>query len=140
MTSRLQWRLGGADSLILMPVVFHSRTDAERHFDLDQRQGLVPALYDKARSGIESRFTVGRLNLQYRATVDGGLRLELNGGASQARGRSDTRREEFDTVPTLLRTSATAASRGTARPRSTASCPSCCPATTAWSAAPRSSA
>lgn len=105
MTSRLQWRLGGADSLILMPVVFHSRTDAERHFDLDQRQGLVPALYDKARSGIESSFTVGRLNLQYRATVDGGLRVELNGGASQARGRSDTRREEFDTVPTLLRTS-----------------------------------
>ncbi|MFO1326235.1 MAG: TonB-dependent receptor [Rubrivivax sp.] len=103
-TSRLQWRLGGADSLVLMPVLFTARTDARRHYELDQAQGLVPALYDQADSHTQSRFTVGRVNLQYRATLGEGLRLEANGGASRASGRSEGTRDETSDAGVLLRT------------------------------------
>jgi hypothetical protein len=52
----------------------------------------------------DSRFTVGRLNLQYRSTLGSGLRLEANGGTSAARGESNSLRQEFDPAATLLRT------------------------------------
>lgn len=105
LTSRLQWRLGpGNDMLVLMPVVFATRADSQRHYELTQTLGAVPPLYRSADSTGDSGFTVGRLNLQYRATVGSGLRLELNGGASSARGHSDNVRREFDAAPALLRT------------------------------------
>jgi outer membrane receptor for ferrienterochelin and colicins len=104
LTSRLQWRLGGGDSLVLMPVLFHTRAEGTRHADLTQAVGNTPPLYASADSQTDSRFTVGRLNLQYRATLGTGLRVEVNGGTSAARGESQTSRQEFDTTPTLLRT------------------------------------
>ena len=105
LTSRLQWRLGtGNDMLVLMPMVFATRADNERHHELTQVTGTTPPLYRSADSTGDSGFTVGRLNLQYRATVGTGLRLELNGGASSARGHNDSLRREFDATPTLLRT------------------------------------
>lgn len=104
LTTRLQWRLGPADTLVLMPVVFHSRTDTRRGFELEQSIGTRPPDYDHADSRTDGAFTVGRLNLQYRSTLAQGLRLELSGGASQSRGRSDTLRTEFDGADALLRT------------------------------------
>jgi iron complex outermembrane receptor protein len=105
LTSRLQWRLGPADMLVLMPVVFHSQGDNRFRFDLRQDIGSEPALYDHAEREGDSRFTVGRLNLQWRSTLGDGLRLELNSGVSSARGESDTLRREFDALQRLLRSS-----------------------------------
>ena len=104
LTSRLQWRLGRSDSLVLMPVVFTARTEGRRHYELDQSLGATPPLYDLADSASESRFTVGRLNLQYRATLGDGLRLEANGGASRSRSRSEGTRAETRDSGELLRT------------------------------------
>ena len=104
-TSRLQWRLGpGNDMLVLMPVLFHTRAEGTRHHVLTQALGDTPPLYGTADNRSDSRFTVGRLNLQYRATLGGGLRLEANGGTSAARGESHNLRQEFDPAATLLRT------------------------------------
>ena len=104
-TSRLQWRLGpGNDMLVLMPVLFHTRAEGTRHHALTQTLGDAPALYDTADTANDSRFTVGRLNLQYRATLGSGLRLEANGGASSARGQSYNLRQEFSATSTPLRT------------------------------------
>ena len=108
-TSRLQWRLGtgagaGNDSLVLMPVLFTTRADTRRQYDLLQSIGDKPALYRTANTDGDSRFTVARLNLQYRATLGTGLRLELNGGGSSSRGQNNSLRQEFDASRALLRT------------------------------------
>jgi outer membrane receptor for ferrienterochelin and colicins len=104
-TSRLQWRLGpGNDMLVLMPVLFHTRAEGTRHHVLTQALGDTPPLYDTADNRSDSRFTVGRLNLQYRSTLGSGLRLEANGGTSAARGESNNLRQEFDPAATLQRT------------------------------------
>jgi iron complex outermembrane receptor protein len=102
--SRLQWRLGGSDSLLLMPVLFVTQVDNQRHYLLTQAAPSAPAPYDSADSVGDNRFGVGRLNLQWRSTMGDGLRLELNGGASSARGRNHSERQEFDAAQQWLRT------------------------------------
>ena len=104
LTSRLQWRLGEGGSLTLMPVFFHSQGDNRQRQQLLQTVGTQPADYDHAEVDGDSRFTLGRLNLQWRQTLGSGLRLEANGGTHQARGRSNGLRREFDDADTLLRT------------------------------------
>ncbi|MFT3818634.1 MAG: TonB-dependent receptor [Rubrivivax sp.] len=103
LTSRLQWRLSPTDTLVLMPVLFHNQGEGRRHYELTQTLGATPALYDHADSEGHSRFTVGRVNLQWRSQLGSGLRMELNGGLSQARGHSDGQRQEYDEHGALLR-------------------------------------
>ena len=103
-SSRLQWRLGETGSLTLMPVLFHSQGDNRQRQQLGQTIGATPPLYAQADVAGDSRFTLGRLNLQWRQTLVDGLRLELNGGTHEARGRSSGLRQEFDAADTLLRT------------------------------------
>ena len=102
-TSRLQWRLADGGSLLLMPVFFHSQGDNRQRQQLVQTLGPTPAEYDHAAVEGDSRYSVGRLNLQWRQTLGSGLRLELNGGTHQARGRSNGLRREFDDADVLLR-------------------------------------
>lgn len=104
LTSRLQWRLDGGGSLLLMPVFFHSQGDNRQRQQLLQTVGATPPLYDHAEVEGDSRFSVGRLNLQWRQTLGDGLRVELNGGTHEARGRSGGLRQEYDGSDTLLRT------------------------------------
>ena len=103
LTSRLQWRLSPTDTLVLMPVLFHNQGDSRRHYELTQTLGATPALYDHADSEGHNRFTVGRVNGQWRSQLGGGLRMELNGGLAQARGHSDSQRQEYDGRDALLR-------------------------------------
>ncbi|MFM7849043.1 MAG: TonB-dependent receptor plug domain-containing protein [Rubrivivax sp.] len=95
LSGRLAWRLGqGADSIALMPTLFHSVADSARTFALVQPIGSLAPLYDSGAAHTDSAFTTGRLNLMWRQRL-GGARLELNGGLGGWRSRSDTRREEF---------------------------------------------
>lgn len=105
LTSRLQWRLGGGGMLVLMPVVFHSQGEGTRNYSLTQAVGSTPPLYARADTEGDNRFTVGRLNLQWRQTVLNGLRLEAHGTLADARGQSHGQREEFDAAGTALRLS-----------------------------------
>ena len=104
LTSRLQWRGEGGDMLMLMPVLFTTKARTERRFELTQPVGSEPALYDHGSSDTDSRFTSGRLNAQWRKTVAGGLRIELNGGTALSVGASHTLRMERDSANALLRT------------------------------------
>ncbi len=104
LSSRLQWRLGESGSLLLMPLLFHSRREGTERLALQQPLGATPALYDHAEVERDSGFTVGRLNLQWRQTLGEGWRVELNGGTHAARGRSASLRQEFDAGDALLRT------------------------------------
>jgi iron complex outermembrane receptor protein len=102
LTSRLQWRLGPADTLVLMPAVFHSQGDSQRHYDLQQPIGPAPALYASADSDGDNCFTLARLNSQWRSTLGSGLRLEA--GANVRTRPQQSLRQEFDAAQTLLRT------------------------------------
>lgn len=104
LTSRLQWRLGNGGSLTLMPVFFHSQGNNRQRQQLVQTVGATPPLYEHADIDGDSRFSLGRLNLQWRQTLGDGLRVELNGGTHEARGRSGGLRQEYDAADTLLRT------------------------------------
>ena len=104
LSSRLQWRGEGGDMLMLMPVLFTTKARTERRFELTQPVGSEPALYDHGSSDTDSRFTSGRLNAQWRKTVAGGLRIELNGGTALSVGASHTLRMERDSANALLRT------------------------------------
>ncbi len=103
LSSRLQWRLGPSGALTLMPVLFHSRREGRENLDLQQALGATPALYDHAEADRDGRYTLGRLNLQWRQTLAEGWRVELNGGTHAARGRSSSLRQEFDAGHALLR-------------------------------------
>ena len=102
LTGRLQWRLGeGADSLVLMPSIFHSTANNQRLFVLTQSVGSVPAPYDSGHSESDSAFTVARVNLMWRQRLGPG-RMELNGGASGWRARSESLREEAGSASTAV--------------------------------------
>jgi iron complex outermembrane receptor protein len=108
LTSRLQWRLGeGGDLLALSPSLFHTESHARRQYQLAQTLPAPPALplYDSAESANRGRFTVGRLNGQWRQRLESGWRVEMNGGLGGWRSFSDTLRHEMRNVQTLpLRT------------------------------------
>ncbi len=103
-TARLQWRLSPTSTLVLMPVLFANRGDSHRVFELHQSAGTLAPLYASGDSSGDSRFSMSRLNLQYRGTLGDGLRAELMGGLADGRGRSSGVRHERDDAGTLLRT------------------------------------
>ncbi|MBX3635622.1 MAG: TonB-dependent receptor [Rubrivivax sp.] len=96
LTTRLQWRLDATgDMLMLMPSVFHAENHSDVAFALDRRVNSGrPPVYDQGTSVVDSRFTTGRLGLQYRQRV-GEWRLESNGSAGAWRARNSTLREEY---------------------------------------------
>ncbi len=106
--SRLQWRLGdGGDMLALSPTLFHTEAHSDRAAVLVQSLPAPPALplYDQALSATASRYTNGRLGLQWRQRLAGGLRADLNGGLGVWRAFNDTVRNEVRNGGTLaLRT------------------------------------
>lgn len=103
LTSRLEWRGPDGDSLMLNPALFATRGESRRRLQLEQPLGSTPPLYDHAASESDSSFSVARLNGQWRKRLDTGLRLQMNGGASLARGRGESERREFDAAGALLR-------------------------------------
>lgn len=115
LSSRLQWRLGEGGSLTVLPVVFHSQGDNHQQLVLQQAVGATPALYEHAAVDGDSRYTLARLNLQWRQTFADGWRVELNGGTHGAQGRSVSLRSEFDSGNALLRS---ASERSRTRDRS----------------------
>jgi len=109
LTGRLQWRLSDSgDTLMLTPNVFHTEGQGDRTFQLAPLP-MAPAgmtlPYDEGNGVSDSRYTVGRLNGQWRTRMDNGARLELNGGFGGWQARSETLRQEYRTGnPVPLRT------------------------------------
>jgi iron complex outermembrane receptor protein len=104
LSSRLQWRYGESGSLTLMPVLFHSRREGRERLVLQQTLGPTPAPYDHAEVGSDGRYTLARLNLQWKQTLYEGWRVEVNGGTHAARGHAQSLRREFDGAHALRRT------------------------------------
>ena len=93
LNARLQWRLGEGESLLLTPLAIHSEGQSERNTELVTRVGTP--LYDASHTLAPNRFTLLRLNAQLNQRTAGGTRLEWRAGASQARSRGQSLRQEF---------------------------------------------
>jgi outer membrane receptor for ferrienterochelin and colicins len=109
LTGRLQWRLSeSGDSLLLTPNFVHTEAHGDRSFQLvplPSAPAGVPLPYDSGSTVSDSRYSVGRLNGQWRQRLDSGARLELNGGFGGWRARSDSLRQEYGAgSPVPLRT------------------------------------
>lgn len=96
LSTRLQWRLGeGGDMLMLMPSVFHLENDSARRYALTQSAPAAAPLYDSAATDGQGRFTVARLNGQWRQRLGESWRAEASGFASHWRALSSSLRQEF---------------------------------------------
>jgi iron complex outermembrane receptor protein len=102
LTARLQWRLGEpGDMLMLTPSVFHADNEGWSRSAWQALVGTTP--YELALGDGRSRFTVARLNGQWRQRLDGGARAELSGTASRWRSRREGVRDESATGLPLRR-------------------------------------
>lgn len=103
LTGRLQWRFDSG-VLLLMPVVFHSQSESRRDAAIAQRAGALPPPYDHAATTGDGRFTVARVNANWRGALGVGTRLDANAGIAGVQGASTSTRREFDAAGALLRT------------------------------------
>ena len=102
-TGRLQWRLDGGGSLMLMPMYIWSKGESQQQVACT---GCVDnsgnPLYDQARTASGDEFSLTRLNGQWRSTLGQGTRLEMQGGLGRATHRSQSQRNETGGVPRTL--------------------------------------
>ena len=101
--SRVQWRVGPATSLVLMPFLVASRSSGEATRDLTQTIGATPPPYAHADSSSEARFSLLRVNAQGQQRLGDDTRLELRGYVGGANWRSDSERHEFDASGAAVR-------------------------------------
>ena len=97
LTGRVQFKLGGQDSLTLQPFIVTNRSTS--HSDLTRTTTPTPVLplpddFDRALTDGDSRFTMARLNAQWMMRPDADTRVELRGGLGRASGDSHSLREE----------------------------------------------
>ncbi|RZS58046.1 TonB-dependent receptor plug domain-containing protein [Sphaerotilus mobilis] len=89
---RLQWKLGGGDTLALMPFAILSsgggQTDGVRQVDAGT------STFDATRQQAERDYRLLRLNGQWNTRLDGGARLETRAGLSRSNFDGDSRRVE----------------------------------------------
>ncbi|HEV8314525.1 MAG TPA: TonB-dependent receptor [Burkholderiaceae bacterium] len=95
LSSRLEWRRGEGELLMLSPFLVHSRSSGRRSAQLEQLLGADPAPYDHALTNSDSSFTLARLNGQWRQRLADGTRVEANAGLGLARGASHNARVEY---------------------------------------------
>jgi outer membrane receptor for ferrienterochelin and colicins len=104
LVSRLQWRHGPGEFLMLTPflVASESRVDAVRQ--LAQSAGPAPPAYASSATAADSSFGLLRLNAQEQRRLGADARLELRGAWSASNWKNRSVRQEFDAGQTLTRT------------------------------------
>lgn len=103
LTSRLQFKQGGGDSLELQPFVAASKGRSRASAELQQAAGSAPAPYASAAWDTESNHAMARLNGSWLHATGSGGRLQMRLGSVLARNDSLTRREEFGPTGTRSR-------------------------------------
>jgi len=81
---RLQWNLGGGDSLVLMPFAVRSLGANAGNEQLAQRFDAGAVFNDQAVAASDSQFSMLRLNSQWNRRLDADTRLETRFGAGTA--------------------------------------------------------
>jgi iron complex outermembrane receptor protein len=95
--ARIQWRLGGGDSLNLMPILVAAKGSNSSQFS------QVPTRdYDFVQTSGDGQFRMARLNGQWNKRIDDSTRFELRGGLGQAKLDSNSLRQEYLGQPGAL--------------------------------------
>ncbi|MFG6462310.1 TonB-dependent receptor plug domain-containing protein [Roseateles sp. DXS20W] len=99
LNGRVQFKLGGQDTLTVQPFVVASKSD--NHSDITRTTTPAPAPatrppgdFDRAVTDGDNRFTMARLNTQWLARPDADTRIDLRGGLGGASGSSHSLRTE----------------------------------------------
>jgi iron complex outermembrane receptor protein len=93
-TGRVQWRAESGSTLMLMPLMIFSQGESWGQSAFEPgAEGALP--YSRSEGHNDNRFSLARLNSQWRAALGAG-RLELRGGLGQAQSHNHALRTEFD--------------------------------------------
>jgi len=99
LNGRVQFKLGGQDTLSIQPFVVFNKSDSRS----DITRKVTPESqsdYDRVQTTGENRFTMARLNAQWMSRPDSDTRIELRGGVGSASGESRSlRRENYPNLP-----------------------------------------
>ena len=103
LTSRLQWRGEGGESLSLTPFLIASTGGSRSRSRLEQTAGADVRRYEQAASDDTFDYALARLNGQWMRRLGDG-RMELRFGLGQGSNPSRSLRTEFDPAGGLVRT------------------------------------
>lgn len=101
-TARVQQRLPSG-MLTLAPFLLDVRSDVQRSAQLAQPVGSTPPLYAGAENTRDGRFSLARVNTNWRHRFEGGASLESRLNFGEGRNESDSLRRELDAAGGLLR-------------------------------------
>ena len=104
LVSRLQWRHGPGEFLMLTPFLVASESRVETARQLAQSAGPAPPAYASSATAADSSFGLVRLNAQEQRRVGTDARLELRGAVSASNWKNRSVRQEFDAGGALSRT------------------------------------
>jgi len=96
LSSRLQWKLDGGDTLGLTPFLIASQGSSHGDSTLTQSVGATAAPYAASHTDTDSSNAIARLNGQWLHRIDPATRLELNLGLGDAQSHSKSLRTEAD--------------------------------------------
>ena len=84
-SARIQWRPeGGADSVLLSPILFANRFHSERDSTLVQTVGALPAPYEQATTTSRTGTSLGRLNSEWTHRFSPDVRVESRLGVGRS--------------------------------------------------------
>jgi iron complex outermembrane receptor protein len=85
LSARIQWRPeGGADSMLLTPILFANRFHSERDSTLVQTVGALPSPYDQAVTTAHTGTSLARLNSEWTHRFSPDLRVETRANLGRA--------------------------------------------------------
>ncbi|GBG01382.1 ferric enterobactin receptor [Azospira sp. I13] len=105
LSSRLNWKLGGGDTLSLQPFFTQHRGVTTGDAVLNQSLGATPAPYASAHWRTDSDSSMLRLMGNWKHRLEGGGRLDIRFNGGLASSDSSTSRREYDDSGKLSHTS-----------------------------------
>ncbi len=100
--ARLQWRSEGGDTLVLNPMLVHSKSSSSSASTLVQSGGTAP--FDSSAGSGGNSFSSLRMGGQWTHRLDGGGNWLLRAALGQSDWDNFSQREYFGSGPTLPRT------------------------------------
>lgn len=97
LNGRVQFKLGGQDSLTLQPFIVTNKSDSRSDITrttTPEPATTLPGDFDRALTTGDNQFTMARLNAQWMARPDADTRIDLRGGVGRASGDSHSLRQE----------------------------------------------
>jgi iron complex outermembrane receptor protein len=111
LNGRVQFKLGGQDSLTVQPFIVTNKSDSRSDITRTTTPAPVSPLpddFDRVVTEGDNRFTMARLNAQWQTRPDTDTRIDVRGGLGRASGEGHSvRQESLAGTPTRLQQDST---------------------------------